>query len=143
MTHDARIIPRLHDGNFARETAGDPVLVVFSAPTKCPKCPLQVPAIEEADARGIPIFHVDVEKPDAQKTAASRPRRIMTMKNKDGSKGEPALVPDFAVPAHYVYANGCAVARLTGLSDVEDLEGLYEHGVRVASLGALGRPYWP
>lgn len=138
-----RIIPRLHDGNFARETAGDPVLVVFSAPTKCPKCPYQMPAVEEADRRGIPVFHVDVEQADAARTSASRPWRLGMVKNPDGTKTQ-KMIPDHAVPVSYVYANGRAMARLSGLHpEVEDLEDFYEHGVRIAGLGMLGQSFWP
>jgi thioredoxin-like negative regulator of GroEL len=136
-------IPRLTDATFAEATGGSPVLVTFSAPTKCPKCPLQVPAMEQAiRERGIPVYHVDVEKEDSAATAQARPAYLGTPKNKDGTKGTPRMVPDFRVPAHYVYANGRPIAILTGITDVEDLEGLYEHGSRVASLGILGRPLW-
>jgi len=115
------MLTRLTDQTFnAAVRSSRPIMVVFTAPKRCPHCREQKPALEWLDSEGYPVYLVDVEEPDTAHVEATL-----------GGQG---------VPRIKMYANGQLLTEHLGMLDADGLRSLFREGAQLAAEMGAHRP---
>jgi thioredoxin-like negative regulator of GroEL len=115
------MLPRLNDKTFgAAIRSSRPIMVVFTAPQRCPHCREQKPALEEIVELGVPVYLVDVEQPDTAHIEATI-----------GGRG---------VPFAKMYSNGQLLSERLGMMSASQLMVFADDGAAIAAQMGARRP---